>query len=133
MFSTISRYTQTGFYLLEKGLAHSSFLGRAVSWGIFYGALYLVVLKVIQVVSPLLQKKNKPSLAPLSIPLKVEISGGSKTPTKEENKGGASTPVVEQGLEKEISQPGFEEVSPPSPKNQVEGQKKIWGWWWPFK
>lgn len=133
MLSTISRYAQTGFCLLEKGLAHPSFLGRAVSWGIFYGALYLLVRKIVQVVSNLFQKTNKQTLHKPNTPLRVSVSDRAKTPLKEVGEGEPHTPIAEQALQKEESQPGFEQISPPSPQGEDGSQKKIRSWIWPFR
>jgi hypothetical protein len=52
MLHSIGQYTSRSFVFLEKGLANPSFLnpsflGRAVSWGIFYGAVAVVVAKII--------------------------------------------------------------------------------------
>lgn len=52
MLHTVSSYMEHGFLFLEKGFAHPSFLGRAVSWGIFYGALALIAKKVFDYVYP---------------------------------------------------------------------------------
>jgi hypothetical protein len=46
MLHIVGNYMKHGYMFLEKGLAHPSFLGRAVSWGIFYGTLALIVSKV---------------------------------------------------------------------------------------
>ncbi len=46
MLRAVGNYANYGFVFLEKGLAHPSFLGRAVSWGLFYGTLALLVAKI---------------------------------------------------------------------------------------
>jgi|GEM_PF-5856761 hypothetical protein len=52
MLQSVRGYFSFGVQILEKGLAHPSFLGRAVSWGIFYGALYLCAKKIYQYALP---------------------------------------------------------------------------------
>ncbi len=52
MLASIGRSSGLGFQFLEKGLAHPSFLGRLVSWGVFYGVLVITVSKVTQYALP---------------------------------------------------------------------------------
>lgn len=56
MFNAIGQYSTLAFNFAERGLAHPTFLGRAVSWGIFYGVLYIVVKKVCQIAFPVIKK-----------------------------------------------------------------------------
>jgi hypothetical protein len=52
MINSLCRYASSATVFLEKGLAHPTFLGRAISWGIFYGALYLIVRKTVEICYP---------------------------------------------------------------------------------
>jgi hypothetical protein len=52
MLASIGKYSGLGFQFLEKGLAHPTFLGRMVSWGVFYGVLAYTVVKVAQYAIP---------------------------------------------------------------------------------
>jgi len=40
MFNVISQGVSTAFNFCSTALAHPTFLGRAISWGVFYGTLY---------------------------------------------------------------------------------------------
>jgi hypothetical protein len=62
MINSLCRYASSATAFLEKGLAHPTFLGRAISWGIFYGALYLIVRKTVEICYPYFKRFTKYSL-----------------------------------------------------------------------
>lgn len=55
MVTAVGSYVNMGVQILEKGLYHPSFLGRAVSWGVFYGTLYYFAKKVYEYAQPKFQ------------------------------------------------------------------------------
>lgn len=55
MLASIGGACAYGYSLLEIGLAHPTFLGRLVSWGVFYGALNYSVQKIYAYVAPKFQ------------------------------------------------------------------------------
>lgn len=138
MLNVVSKYAQVGFAFLEKGLAHASFLGRAVSWGIFYGALYLLVQKIVQMLLPFFNKKNLPSTPP---PQLTEGKVQEKVQEKEGEKDEVTTPGAPEG-ETIPSTPTTDTTTPTPAKesekekekteaDKTESQKKTWGFW-PF-
>lgn len=56
MLQSVGSYFLAVPTVIEKGLAHPTFLGRAVSWGAFYGVLALVVKKVAVYAQPYIKK-----------------------------------------------------------------------------
>lgn len=52
MLQSISENLCLGAQIFEKGLSHPTFLGRAISWGIFYGAIYICVKKIYEYAVP---------------------------------------------------------------------------------
>lgn len=64
MLQSVGGYINFGAQVLETGLAHSTFMGRLVSWGIFYGALYLCVKKICEYAIPKIKEYMKSAPCP---------------------------------------------------------------------
>ncbi len=115
MVQSIGHYVNLGAQALEFGLSHSTFLGRAVSWGVFYGALYFVAKKVHQYAWPKIE-----AYFTRTCQFCKEKILAKKIEKPEETEG---CPVEEKGTPHLADEPKNKSVEPGSSLNSVVKKK----------
>lgn len=110
MLASIGKYPSVGFQFLEKGLAHPTFLGRLISWGIFYGVLAFTVSKIAQYAipkikqyredrKPKLLESNKNKELSISKPINTNIHKEKITPKSIKKDAEINPPQIKEDIE----------------------------------
>lgn len=67
MFNVIGQGVSIAFKFCSTALAHPTFLGRAISWGVFYGILYNLAKLVSKVASNVFKNITLPGFEKIKI------------------------------------------------------------------